>query len=98
MYYANSLYGCRKDPKKTWEILKEVTTNNNSRSHITEIKSSNSIITDPSLIAEEFNEFFAKVGSKIVNSIPPSSVDPLSYIPKTQIYLSYLLIPQDHPK
>jgi hypothetical protein len=33
------------------------------------------------LIAEEFNEFFAKVGSKIVNSIPPSSVDPLSYIP-----------------
>ncbi len=81
MYYASSLFDCRKDQKKTWEILKEVTTNNKSCGQITEIKSSNGIITDPSLIAEEFNNFFANVGSNIVNSIPLSHVDPLSYIP-----------------
>jgi hypothetical protein len=43
MCYASSLFDCRKDPKKTWEILKEVITNNKSCSQITEIKSSNGI-------------------------------------------------------
>jgi hypothetical protein len=32
------------------------------------------------LIAEEFNSFFSSVGTKIVNDIPASSIDPLSYI------------------
>jgi hypothetical protein len=69
--------------KKTWEILKnkEVTTNKNSRCPIMEIQTSEGISTDPSQIANEFNSFFSKIGNKITNSIPPSSIDPLSYVP-----------------
>jgi hypothetical protein len=46
-----------------------------------EIQTSEGISTNPSQIANEFNDFFSKIGNKIANSIPPSSVDPLSYVP-----------------
>jgi hypothetical protein len=38
------------------------------------------LTTNPSSIANEFNDFFSKIGSKIANSIPSSSVEPLSYL------------------
>ena len=37
-------------------------------------------ITDPVQIAEEFNNFFAQIGSSISHSINPTPVDPLSYV------------------
>jgi hypothetical protein len=81
LHYASSLHVSRKNPKKTWDILKEVTTGKTPRKQITEITSESGPITDPSVIAEEFNNFFSNIGSKIASSIPPSSTDPLSYIP-----------------
>jgi hypothetical protein len=31
-------------------------------------------------MADAFNKFFSSIGSNIANSIPPTEVDPLSYI------------------
>jgi hypothetical protein len=47
---------------------------------INEIISDNVRITDKTQMAEEFNNFFSSIGKQISNSIPHSSIDPLSYI------------------
>jgi retron-type reverse transcriptase len=71
----------RKNPKRTWDLLKEATTGKCSHKPISEITTNAGTITDPTLIAEEFNKFFSNIGSKIVSTITPSNIDPLSYIP-----------------
>ncbi len=80
--YASSLHASRKNLKRTWDILKEVTTGKSPRKQILEITTETGPITDPTLIAEEFNNFISNIGSKIASSIPPSFTDPLSYIPE----------------
>jgi hypothetical protein len=81
IYYSNNLHFAKKDPKKTWEILKEVTTGKNVHNPISEVQSEKGMLTDPTHIANEFNNFFSTIGSKIASSIPHSTIDPLSYIP-----------------
>ncbi len=81
LFCTSNLEAARNNPRKTWEILKEVTTGRDPRQPISEITTNTEILSDPPLIAEEFNSFFSSIGSKIANSIPPSRTDPLSYLP-----------------
>ncbi len=81
IYYATILHFSKKNPKKTWEILKEVTTGKNVHNPISEVLSESGVLTDSTHIANEFNNFFSTIGSKIASSIPHSTIDPLSYIP-----------------
>jgi hypothetical protein len=37
-------------------------------------------ITDETQVAEELNNFFSHIGKYILDSVPPSTIDPLSYI------------------
>jgi hypothetical protein len=39
-------------------------------------------ISDPSLIAEEFNSFFTNIGKTISDSVRPTSVDPIVLMPE----------------
>jgi hypothetical protein len=80
LYFENNLNLHEKNPKKTWEILKEVM-GKKTNSPITEININGTISNDPARIAEEFNSFFSSVGSKIAANIKPVEKDPLSYIP-----------------
>jgi hypothetical protein len=81
LFYTTDLEAARNNPKKTWDILREVTTGRDPRQPISEITTNTETLSDPPLIAEEFNNFFSSIGSKIANSIPPSRTDPLSYLP-----------------
>ena len=45
------------------------------------------IITDPNEIADDFNEYFIKVGPNLAEKIPPSNVNFSSYL---FIYLLFL--------
>ncbi len=47
LYYTSSLYASEKNPKRTWELLKEVTTGKNERSPISEINSEAGKLLDP---------------------------------------------------
>ena len=70
-----------KNPKKIWDTLKEFTTGKTSNQEISKINSQqNVLITDPTLIAEEFNNFFVGAGHKVANSIDPISKDPIDYL------------------
>jgi hypothetical protein len=66
--------------KKTWDWLKQTTFGDTSKQKITELSNENGPLTDKVKIANEFNEFFSTIGTKISNDIPNSSIDPLQYI------------------
>ena len=47
---------------------------------VEKITVNNTEINDPQLIADEFNNFFTEVGSKISNNIEPTVTTPENYI------------------
>ncbi len=80
LYYENSLTKCQKNPKRTWELLKEISTGKRHASKIEKIVTDNKSLSNDSEIAEEFNTFFTSIGKKISNSIPPTVRSAESYL------------------
>ena len=80
-YYADSLYKCKKNPKKTWDTYREILGLKGAHDKITEILKDGAIVSDDKEIAEEFNAYFTNVGKNISDSITKINIDPLSYIP-----------------
>ena len=69
-----------KNPKKTWDILRELTTGKKDQTPIEKIKIDGKFITDPTQIANEFNSFFTRVGRNIADGVEPTSREPTDYI------------------
>ena len=71
-YYSKLLHKYKTDPKRTWQVMKEITskqkTNTNLLPH--EIKVNKNIIQKPQEIAKEFNKFFTSIGPKLAGKIP----------------------------
>jgi hypothetical protein len=80
-FYEDSLNSNVKNPKKTWEILKEVTIGKKQNKKIEKLSVGGEQISDPQLIAEEFNSFFTDIGKTISESVRPTSVDPIDLMP-----------------
>jgi hypothetical protein len=80
-YYDSSLSKAKKNPRKTWEVLKEAIGQPPSKEKIEKIVVNGSTFTDPKEIAENFNDFFAGVPQKIVNEIPNIPTPPESFLP-----------------
>jgi len=81
MYFVGGLENAKRNPKKTWSLLKEalnLQSNNNTIQKLT-INGNSTII--PSEIATGFNEHFAGAGRKVANSIPPSSIPIEHFMP-----------------
>jgi len=70
----------RKNPKKTWDFLKEVTFGEKNYNTITEIDSNGKLLNEPKQIAEEFYNFFSNVGTSIADSVKKTEIKPESYI------------------
>ena len=83
LYYMNNIVKNAKNPKKTWDILRELTTGKTEKNQIDKIKVNDKIITEPTCMANEFNNFFTRVGRNIANSVGLTSVKPADYLPKT---------------
>jgi hypothetical protein len=69
-----------KNPKKTWDILREVTMGNKKQEQVEKLLVDNELITDPELISNEFNKFFSNVGAAISQTVEQTQRDPLSYV------------------
>jgi hypothetical protein len=50
---------------------------------INEIKIGDAKITGDKNIEDEFNHYFSTIGSKLSKNLPPSEIDPLSYVTST---------------
>jgi hypothetical protein len=86
MYFDSNLKKSKKNPKKTWALLKMAIGNPPKRAKIEKIAVENDIISSPSKIASIFNDFFAGVPRKIVNQIPKTDVSPLSFLPPNNFF------------
>ena len=58
------------------------------------INNNNTDITEPKAIANAFNNFFAKIGNDIANSVPNTDFSPQQYLNKQTYDTFYLFQPQ----
>ena len=85
LYYEHNLKKFKSNPKKTWELLNEITSRTVKKNTLTEINVDGNIISDPVLIANTFNDFFTDIGQKIADSIPPTNINPCEYLPPINV-------------
>jgi len=81
-YYGDNFTKNIKNSKRTWQILKEAANLNKSSSTIEQINKNGTLLTDPSDIANEFNDFFTNIGLKISESVKPTNIKPEHYMPQ----------------
>ena len=83
-YYETSLNKAKKDPKKSWQILKEALNLTTTKNKIEKLTTNGISTTNPIEIANQFNNFFADVGTKISNSTHPTTTLPENYLPQIE--------------
>ena len=68
-YFVNKIRDCSntKDPKKSWSLVNSLLGKNCKSTYINELKIYDNIITDSTLIAEAFNNYFINIGALLVN-------------------------------
>jgi hypothetical protein len=86
LHISQKLTENAKNPKKMWEILNEITGGKKGGSKIDKLLINDNDVSDPNLIAEEFNKFFTSIGKKISESISPTNVDPISLMPNYNVH------------
>ena len=82
-YYLQKLENCKNNLAKTWKIMNSITSRTRSKHSIDEIfcTNTNSVITDPNLIANKFNYFFANIGYNLAKNISPSFKNFKDFLP-----------------
>ena len=68
-YFKNAFCENKGNPKKTWNIINELTSKNRKTAQITEINLNGHLINDSNKIADAFNEYFSNIGSKLADNI-----------------------------
>jgi len=81
MYFDKNFELHKRNPKKTWELLKEATYLTKSSDKIEKLNIGGSTVSDPELIANEFNDFFVNVGVQISKSIIPTKAKAEDFMP-----------------
>ena len=81
LYFDNNFEKARKNPKKTWDLIREATGSSSNNSKIDKITVEGKTLDNPLDIANEFNSFFTNAGKKIANEITPTTKLPKSYLP-----------------
>ena len=80
-HYAGRITQNKNNPKKCWQIIKEITSNSKGMNEISkEFAINDEKISEPDVIANHFNNFFTNVGPHLASQIPPCTSDPISYI------------------
>jgi Reverse transcriptase (RNA-dependent DNA polymerase) len=71
---------CKKNSKKTWEILNEFTGKSKNKPTVQKICSDGVEYTDSKQKANVFNKFFCGIGEQISNSVEPTSANFNDYL------------------
>ena len=81
MFVDNNFKQLQKNPKKTWDFLKETTFGHKTSHQINEMEINGTCTKDPKIISENFNKFFSEIGKNISDSVTPTVKKPEEYIP-----------------
>ena len=80
-YFDINFEKAKKNPKKTWGLIKEAIGTNTGNAKINKISVDGNVIENSQEIANEFNKFFTSAGKKISDDIIPTDRLPESYLP-----------------
>ena len=69
-YYTSIFNRHENDIRKMWGLLNETLNRNIRKQSTHEFSLNNKSTSDPEVIANEFNQYFANIGSKLVENIP----------------------------
>jgi hypothetical protein len=72
MFYSNELERNSKNLKKTWSLLNEVLRKSNSKQPVSSLYHNGLLMTDPTLIANTFNQYFTTIADDIAKQINPT--------------------------
>ena len=71
MYYREKLSYFNHDQQKIWNLIKSLLpSKSKTKSTVTKIKISNSVVDDPSSIVREFNDYFCDIGKALARQLP----------------------------
>ena len=81
-HYKNLLLKNKNNLKKSWSIIKEVINHNKSdiSAASREFIINNNKITNPSIIANSFNNYYVNVGPALAENISQTDISPTTYI------------------
>ena len=83
-YFSDNLKTSKGNPRKTWNLINELTSRNTSKSsNILEIQVDNRTISTPGDMAEALNDHFTNIGQVLAQEVPAAEVNPEFYLSHT---------------
>ena len=83
-YFSDNLKVRKGNPRKTWNLINELTSRNTSKStNILEIQVDNRTISSPGDMAEAFNDHFTNIGQVLAQEVAAAEVNPEFYLSHT---------------
>ena len=74
IYYANLVNNYKNDAKKLWDIINAQTGKGGKDSGPEALNLAGELISDPKIIANEFNNYFSNIGPQMKSKIPTSNI------------------------
>ena len=71
-FYTHIYNRHKNDIKKTWSLINETLNRNLRKQSTNEFLVDDQMLSDPLVIANKFNEYFAHIGSTLADKIPPA--------------------------
>ena len=77
-YYNTLLLNYKNDLKKSWQVLNDIINKRKRKNKLPmKFKHNNTYISDPQIIANQFNKYYINVGPTLAAKIPPQTSDPI---------------------
>ena len=70
LFYKNKFSKSDGDPRKTWQVINELTSRKTGRSSVSEFSLNGVSITNSTALSNAFNDHFSTIGSKLAREIP----------------------------
>ena len=74
LYYNSLLTSHKGNMKKTWEVIKSLINKRKSKNSYNKFNINGTMIDDPNIIADKFNDFFTNIGPSLASRIPKCNV------------------------
>jgi len=88
-FFQNQIEANSKNLRKTWQLLyNAIRKTKNKKDNCTSLLVNGINISDPLLMAENFNKFFATAAVSVVSKINPSNLSPIQNIPSNDTLFS----------
>ena len=82
-YFSKNLEEHKINPRKTWSLINELSSRQRKSTTVSEVKVEGKPVTSSKDMSHAFNSHFISIGEKLAAEIPSSSLQPESFINRT---------------